>query len=182
MKLLLLFTVTTCIVVRIDAAILSDTQHITNDLDRQITDLYKARDVKENLKSRTKESLAAAGAYFKTPDAGELRSNALNLAQERLAAAAEYLKAPEYPKHLSRTQMENARAAVAEYFKASVPPRHNTRIDRTVESLAAAAEYFQAPENYSKMIKVAKKSLAAVRKPLSRSTKKTPRHRFVRLG
>lgn len=163
MKLLLLYSISTLIAVSINAAILPETQHITKDLNGQIAELYRSRDVKDsmnaaaeyfrapqaskqNLKTKTKERLASAAEYFKAPDASKLRSNALILAQERLAAAAEYLKAPEFLKRLSETKVNNARAAAAEYFRAPESLSHNTKIDRTAERLTAAAEYLKAPE------------------------------------
>lgn len=198
MKLPLLYTVTTLLVGSINAAILSETQHITNGLDRQIAEPYKSRDVKgglnaaaeyfkgpkvskQNLKSKTKENFAAAAEYFKAPDTNELRSDALILAQERLAGAAEYLKAPEFPKRISRNEVKDARAAAAEYFKAPESPRHNNRDIRTAESSAAAAEYFRAPEYHFK-VNHSKKNLAAVRRQMFRPTTKAPRLRFIRLG
>uniref|UniRef100_A0A034WDM2 Uncharacterized protein n=1 Tax=Bactrocera dorsalis TaxID=27457 RepID=A0A034WDM2_BACDO len=192
MKLLLLYSINTLIVVSINAAILPGTQHITKDLDRQIAELYRTRDVndsmnaaaeyfkapqasKQNLKTENKEHLAAAAEYFKAPDVSELRSIALILAQERLAAAAEYLKAPEFPKRLSATKVENARAAGAEYFIAPESARHNTRIDR---SKAAAAKHFHASDYYPKR----RKYLATHGGPMFRPTEKAHRGRFVRWG
>uniref|UniRef100_A0A0A1XJT5 Sodium channel protein type 11 subunit alpha n=1 Tax=Zeugodacus cucurbitae TaxID=28588 RepID=A0A0A1XJT5_ZEUCU len=148
MKLLLLFTISTLIVGSINAAILSEIQDITNDLDRQslaaAAEYLRAPELpKRASNTKVENPLDAAAEYFKAPEYLPNHHKGVDRVAESLAAAAEYLRVPELPERSSRTESEDTHAVAAEYFEAPELPKLNIRNVRAKKNLAAAAEYIE---------------------------------------